>query len=106
MGFHPRKPFRIHNFISITLVSTLKLLKSLTTSYRIVVGNETKVLGQGISKSVILKLSEMSIEEDFLPLELGGVDVILGMLMVTKNGHEADKLGSTDYVFRIGGKSN
>ncbi|KAA0063178.1 ty3-gypsy retrotransposon protein [Cucumis melo var. makuwa] len=45
----------------------------------VIMGTGTAVKGKGLCKGVCLQLAELSIVEEFLPLELGGVDMILGM---------------------------
>lgn len=37
------------------------------------------VKGKGIYKGVILEMQGLTVVENFLPLELGGTDVVLGM---------------------------
>ncbi|KAA0041992.1 Ty3/gypsy retrotransposon protein [Cucumis melo var. makuwa] len=39
----------------------------------------TAIQGKGVCESLEVKMKEWTVKEDFLPLELGGVDVILGM---------------------------
>lgn len=45
----------------------------------VIMGTGTAVKGKGLRKGVYLQLAELLIVEEFLPLELGGVDMILGM---------------------------
>lgn len=68
------------------LVEGLKLQRTLTTEYGIVMGTGDEVRSQGICQGVVLRLSEIIIEDDFLPLELGSIDVILGMQWLQKMG--------------------
>ena len=42
-------------------------------------GSGQAIKGEGICKGVILTLQDIEIVEDFLPLDLGRADVILGM---------------------------
>lgn len=67
-----------HNFISIAVVEGLKLQRY-PTRYDIVMGTGNEVNSQGICRNIMLKLPETSIQADFLPLEQGNLDVILGM---------------------------
>ncbi|KAL0536628.1 hypothetical protein IC582_025586 [Cucumis melo] len=53
-----------HNFISEKLVKSLQLPIEETAHYGVILGSGTAIQGKG---------------EEFLPLELGGVDVVLGM---------------------------
>ena len=50
-----------------------------STGYGILMGTGVAVKGKGICKGVILTFKNIEVIEDFLPLELGSVDVILGM---------------------------
>lgn len=42
--------------------------------------------GKGICRGVTITLSELTIIEDFLPFELGNIDVILGVQWLRKQG--------------------
>lgn len=53
-----------------------------TSNYETVVGNGTTIRGQGICRSVMVMLSEITIVEVFLQLDLGKTDVILGMALL------------------------
>lgn len=68
-----------HNFISMELVRKLKLPIATTTEYGVSMGNGLTVQGDGICKAVTLNLQNLSIVEEFLPIDLGGTDVVLGM---------------------------
>lgn len=68
-----------HNFISQKLVEALQIPTAETSNYGVVMGIGVAVKGKGICKGVILKLPELTIVENFLPLELGGINVVLGM---------------------------
>lgn len=68
-----------HNFISVELVQLLGLSREETTGYGVIMGTGMAVQGAGICKRVKLQLQNLQIVEDFLPLELGSSDVILGM---------------------------
>ena len=50
-----------------------------TARYGVLMGTGMAVQGAGICKGVKLHLQNLQIVEDFLPLELGSSDVILGM---------------------------
>ena len=68
-----------HNFISDKLVATLQLPTKDTSNYGVILGSGTAIKGKGVCEQVKLNLNGWMITTDFLPLELGGVDVILGM---------------------------
>ncbi|KAL0539536.1 hypothetical protein IC582_023751 [Cucumis melo] len=68
-----------HNFISEKLVKEKKLHTKETTHYGVILGSGTMIKGKGVCENVELLLNEWKVKTDFLPLELGGVDAILGM---------------------------
>ncbi|KAL0545306.1 hypothetical protein IC582_015184 [Cucumis melo] len=68
-----------HNFISEKLVESLQLPVKETAHYGVILGSETAVQGKGICENVEIQLTKWKVKEEFLPLELGGVDVVLGM---------------------------
>lgn len=68
-----------HNFISAEMVQQLGLPMSSTTNCGVIMGTRLTVKGEGICRREALKLPRLLVEEDFLPLELGSSDVILGM---------------------------
>ncbi|KAA0047644.1 Ty3/gypsy retrotransposon protein [Cucumis melo var. makuwa] len=68
-----------HNFISEKLVESLQLPVKETGHYGVILGSGTAVQGKGICENVEIQLSNWKVKEEFLPLELGGVDVVLGM---------------------------
>ncbi|KAL0551289.1 hypothetical protein IC582_010375 [Cucumis melo] len=67
-----------HNFISDKLVTQLLLLEE-SSHYGVILGSRSAVKGKGICKQVELLQGDWKIVNNFLPLELGGVDIILGM---------------------------
>ena len=68
-----------HNFISEKLVTTLHLPTKDTSNYGVILGSEKAIKGKGVCEQVKLNLNGWIVTAGFLPLELGGVDVILGM---------------------------
>lgn len=68
-----------HNFISMDVVTELGLPRVGTTGYGVLMGTGLTVKGEGMCKGVVLTLQNIEIVEDFLRLELGSADVILGM---------------------------
>lgn len=75
-----------YNFVSQKLASELGLTRTETPNYGVIMGLGTAVRGGGICKKVVLTLLEMTVKEDFLPLELGSIDVVLGMLWLKQVG--------------------
>ncbi|XP_050942550.1 uncharacterized protein LOC127149991 [Cucumis melo] len=75
-----------HNFISLKLVENLKLPMAETTNYGVIMGSGKAVQGRGMCKGITVGLPVISIVEDFLPLELGNIDMVLGMQWLQKQG--------------------
>lgn len=67
-----------HNFISLALVQKLALLVTPTMGFGVQIGTGA-AKGEGTCKEVVLQMQQVTVIEIFLPLELGGIDVILGM---------------------------
>lgn len=66
-----------HNFIVQRLIDDLKLPITVTKNYG---GSGRAVKGKGVCEAVAIKVADITIVENFLPLELGNsIDVILGM---------------------------
>lgn len=68
-----------HNFISMELLKKLGLGLDTTGSYGVVIGTGLTVKGEGVCRGVALTVQDVEIVEDFLPLEPGNANVILGM---------------------------
>ena len=72
-------PEATHNFISLTLVKQLEIPLDETEGYGVLLQTEVPVKGEGVCREVQLLLQRVKIVEDFMPLDLGGSDFILGM---------------------------
>ncbi|KAG7537173.1 Chromo/chromo shadow domain [Arabidopsis suecica] len=68
-----------HNFITPSVVSKLRLKVSSDTNMEVLLGNGTSVHGSGTCRNVQFQLSGVQFQSDFVSLELGNVDIILGM---------------------------
>ncbi|KAA0059953.1 ty3-gypsy retrotransposon protein [Cucumis melo var. makuwa] len=68
-----------HNFISKKLVKEKKLHTKETAHYGVILGYGTAIKGKGVCENVELLLNEWKVKTEFIPLELGGADAILGM---------------------------
>ena len=75
-----------HNFITKDIVQQLRLSLIATTSYGVMMGTGGMVRTEGMCKNFLLTLQDVEIIEDFLPLDLGSADVILGMQWLEKLG--------------------
>ncbi|TYK03666.1 general transcription factor 3C polypeptide 3 isoform X1 [Cucumis melo var. makuwa] len=68
-----------HNFISEKLVTNLNLPLKATTNYGVILGSGATIKEKGICGKVEVLLGDWKVADSFLPLELGGVDIILDM---------------------------
>ena len=66
-------------------------------------GTGISVQGKGVCKRVVLSLPELEVVEDFLPLELGSSDVILGMQWLGTLGGMHVNWKSLTMKFKLGG---
>lgn len=94
-----------HNFISMDLVKRLGLGLNTTGGYGVVKGTGLTVKGEGVCRSVAVTVQDVEIVEDFLPLELGNVDVILGMQWLETLSTVAVNWQTLSMKFKIGEKS-
>lgn len=68
-----------HNFISERLVTLLNLPTKETSNYGVILRSGTTIKWKGICGKIELMVGDWRIIDSFLPLELGGTDVIFGM---------------------------
>ena len=68
-----------HNFISNKVIQKLGLLLEATSGYGALMGYGRAIKGEGICKGIVPTLQNIEIVEVILSLDLGSVDVILGM---------------------------
>ncbi|KAA0057859.1 pleiotropic drug resistance protein 1-like [Cucumis melo var. makuwa] len=57
-----------------------------TTNYGVIMGSGKAVQGRGMCKGITVGLPVITVVEDFLPLKLGNVDMVLGMQWLQKQG--------------------
>ena len=79
-------PGATHNFLSLTTLERLKIPLDSTKGFGVSLGNGEAVQGAGECKGVILVVQGITICEDFLPLNLGNSDIILGIQWLEKLG--------------------
>lgn len=92
-----------HNFLSEKIADKLHIPRAETSNYGVVIGNGSTLRGKGVCKGVTITLQELTIQDDFLPLDLGGVDVILGMQWLKKMGYMKVDWGALTMTFQAGG---
>ncbi|KAA0033896.1 retrotransposon protein [Cucumis melo var. makuwa] len=68
-----------HNFIHQGIVQELALSLHGKTKFGVTIGDGTTLEGKGICKKIEAKLPKLTIVEDFLVIELGRIDLVLGM---------------------------
>lgn len=68
-----------HNFIALKLVKELYLPLNETNGYEIILGTGVSVRCTEICKDVVLSLGTITIIQDFLPINLATIGVILGV---------------------------
>lgn len=93
-----------HNFISQRIVDLMQIPLKETTNYGIVVGNGVVIRGKGVCKRLTLELSDLTVREDFLLVDLESVDLILGMQWLSMRYMGVDWAGLTMTFDREGEK--
>ncbi|KAL0539505.1 hypothetical protein IC582_023720 [Cucumis melo] len=91
-----------HNFIHRGVVEELALPLERRNKFGVTIGDGTALEGNGICKTVEIKLPELIIVADFLVIELGGVDVVLGMQWLSTTGFMEIHWPSMTMVFMVG----
>lgn len=75
-----------HNFISPVMAQKLRLTATPTAHLNIVLGTSIMVQGSGVCREVSFVIQGWSFITDFIILELGQVDVILGVQWLSTLG--------------------
>ena len=72
-------PGATNNFISTRVVQKLGITCEECEKFGVILVNGDEILGQGVCRRVTVHLQGLVIVQDFLSLELGNSDVILGI---------------------------
>lgn len=98
-------PRATHNFISLGAVAALGIPVEGTIGFGVSLGNGEAIRGEGVCRRVTLQLDEgLEVVEDFLPLQLGSSDVILGIAWLEKLGMVLTDWKSQVMKFEIKGE--
>ncbi|TYK30579.1 ty3-gypsy retrotransposon protein [Cucumis melo var. makuwa] len=68
-----------HNFIAEKLATKLGLTLQETPNYGVILGSGKAIKGKGVCRDIEVQMEGWKVNDSFLPLQLGGVDMILGM---------------------------
>lgn len=68
-----------HSFLSLDIVKKAHLTEENRSSFKVLVGTGITVNGSGVCRGVSLQLQSIMIRTDFIVLDPGGVDVVLGV---------------------------
>ncbi|XP_063950102.1 uncharacterized protein LOC135152878, partial [Daucus carota subsp. sativus] len=98
-------PGATHNFISKEAVNKLGIPVLPSKDFGVSLGTGDSVQGSGLCKSVVVEVQGLVIVEDFLPLDLGNSDVILGIQWLEKLGTMTTNWKTQTIRFQLGGDS-
>ncbi|PKU83997.1 putative mitochondrial protein [Dendrobium catenatum] len=93
-----------HNFISTQIVDVMGMELVDTGGYGVMMGTGKVEMGRGVCRGVVLKIQGILVKEDFLPLELGSTDVILGMKWLQTLGETKINWGTLKMELVVGGR--
>lgn len=97
-------PGATHNFVSLRAVEKLGIAVQGSSGFGVSLGNGEAVKGKGVCRGVRMTLEGgVVVHEDFLPLELGNSDVILGIQWLEKLGEVLTKWKTQEMTFHENG---
>ncbi|XP_057252042.1 uncharacterized protein LOC130592021 [Beta vulgaris subsp. vulgaris] len=79
-------PGETHNFVSMAIVEKLGLPVREARRFEVSLGNGDSIFGVGECTGVKVRMGELELNEDFLPIKLGNSDLILGIQWLEKLG--------------------
>lgn len=68
-----------NNFINQKLAKELELSFTKTLKYGVVIGNKNEINDRGVCQAVVITLLRLVVTANLSPIDLGRMDVILGM---------------------------
>lgn len=96
-------PGATHNFVSLAKAMALPLPITDEGGFGVSLGNGETVKGKGVCKDVMLQLDGgVVVQDDFLPLELGATDIILGIQWVEQLGPVTTNWKTQVMQFQVG----
>lgn len=94
-----------YNFLSLGAIHKIGIVVTQSGPFGVSLGNGESIRGTGICKNVTLQLDGgLEVCEDFLPLELGSLDAILGVQWLEKLGTMMTNWKTQEMVFEMGGR--
>lgn len=93
-----------HNFISPAVAEQLKLVTEKSNSLEVLLGTGVSVSGVGVCRNVQITLQGWTFTTDFIVLELGNIDVTLGMYWLRRLGKCEVDWERHQYTFAYEGK--
>ncbi|KAL4026028.1 hypothetical protein IC575_014435 [Cucumis melo] len=94
-----------HNFVSKRLLKKLLIPIKETAHYGVILGSGAAVQGKGVCEKLEIRMKNWTVKEDFLPLELSGIDIILGMQWLHSLGVTTVDWKNLLLTFSVEGKS-
>ena len=88
-----------HNFIAQQLIEELQISVR-SKKFSVTLGDGQKVNGMGVCKNVEIELHEILFKQNFLPFNLGHIDVILGIEWLQTLGEVKANWGVQTMKFR------
>ncbi|KAJ0442677.1 putative nucleotidyltransferase, Ribonuclease H [Helianthus annuus] len=93
-----------HNFISDTLVRELKMVTQFITPFGVQIGNGDIIRCNQLCKDVSVKLTDLTIVQDFYPFSIGGADLVLGIQWLSTLNTVQANWNEMFMIFTIDGK--
>ena len=93
-----------HNFVHYKIIEEMKIPSEADTTFAATIGDGTCCKGRGLCKRLEVKLQGITVVADFLLIELGNVDAILGMQWLDTTGTMKIHWPSLTMSFWVGRK--